>query len=114
MAGAWPPPVDHQPPEVLMRLPGGGPPERGAAQRHLDALLERGPRTLEVDLSEISHLSSTTVTTLLWIQRRCSVRGVRVVICAASNRNFSALRRIGLVAVESTAAGSSPARGPDR
>lgn len=63
----------------------------------LEALLDHGPRELVVDMSEVAHLSSTTIAALLWIRQRCATRGVEIMLCAASRRNLEALRRIGLL-----------------
>jgi anti-anti-sigma regulatory factor len=62
----------------------------------LDSLLAGGPRVLVVDLSGVRRLSSTTIAALLWVRRRCSERGVDVLVCGASRRQVDMLRRIGL------------------
>ena len=65
-------------------------------ERGLDSLLDRGPRTLVVDMSGVARLSSTTIAALLWVRRRCAARGVDVVVREASTRHLAQLRRIGL------------------
>jgi anti-anti-sigma regulatory factor len=61
----------------------------------VEVLLTLGPRAVLVDISEVSDLSSTAVAALLWIRRRCSERGVDVVLRGATGRNRDALKRIG-------------------
>lgn len=65
-------------------------------ERGLDSLLERGPRTMVVDMSGVARLSSTTIAALLWVRRRCAARGVDVIVRGASPRHRALLRRIGL------------------
>jgi anti-anti-sigma factor len=62
----------------------------------LPVLLDSGPRTVVVDLSEMAQLSSATVAVLLWIKRRCRSRGVVVVLRRPSRRSVEVLRRTGL------------------
>lgn len=71
----------------------------------LDVALGEGPRILFLDLSAVVQVSSTTITALLWTRRRCSSRGVEVVLRNPSRRCQDALRRAGLLdalAVEDT------------
>lgn len=65
-------------------------------EQRLEALLESGPRTLVIDMSHVVRLSSTSVAALLWVRRRCSARGVDVVVIAPSRHHMDLLRRIGL------------------
>ncbi len=62
----------------------------------LPLLLNRSPATVIVDLSEMTQLSSATVASLLWIRRRCRMRGVIVVLRKPSRRSVEMLRRTGL------------------
>jgi|GEM_PF-5048400 len=71
----------------------------------LETLLEPGPRELVVDMSDVAHLTSTTIAALLWIRQRCSARGVDVALRAPSRRHLEVLRRIDLL-------GNAPARRP--
>lgn len=66
-------------------------------QERLDALLEQGPGTVVVDMSEVEQMSSVTVAALLWVKRRCSERRVHVVLRQPSQRSVNALLRIGLL-----------------
>jgi anti-anti-sigma regulatory factor len=69
----------------------------GDLRWRLSTLLEEGAATLVVDVSQVARLSSTTIAVLLWVKRRCGVRGVRVVLRGPSRRSVDALRRSGLV-----------------
>ena len=69
----------------------------GDLRRRLTAALERGPSTLVIDVSGVTQLSSTGIALLLWVRRRCTVRGVRVVLREPSRRNIDLLRRTGLL-----------------
>lgn len=71
----------------------------GADSGSFDELLERGPRTVVVDMSEISHVSSATVSALLWTVRRCSGHGIAVVLRDPSRRCLRTFRRAGLLSV---------------
>ena len=66
-------------------------------QQRVDALLERGPGTVVVDMSEVDRVSSTTVAALLLVKRRCSERRVHVVLREPSQRSVNTLWRIGLL-----------------
>ncbi|WP_228521985.1 STAS domain-containing protein [Nocardioides islandensis] len=63
----------------------------------LDAALETGPRVVVVDMSAIGQVSSTTIAALLWVKRRCSARGVEVLLRGSSRRSLDTLRRVGLL-----------------
>jgi len=52
--------------------------------------------TVVVDVSGVRRLSSTTVTALLWAQRRCRARGGAVVLQGLSRQGARSLRRSGL------------------
>jgi len=56
-----------------------------------------GPPTLVVDLSQASHLSSTTVEALLWIERCATARGIDVAIRNASPIALDTMQHTGLV-----------------
>lgn len=84
-------------------------------QGRLDTALETGPRAVVVDISAIGQVSSTTIAALLWIKRRCSARGVQVLLRGPSRRSRDTLQRVGLLApfplesVPSRSGGSSGA-----
>jgi anti-anti-sigma regulatory factor len=83
--------------QAVLRIPNAGMMDvLGDLDRRLESLLESGPRTLVVDLSAVVRLSSTTIAALLWVGRRCSARGVEVVLSDASRRHVAMLQRIGL------------------
>ncbi len=67
----------------------------------LEAIVEAGPRTVVVDMSELSRLSSTTVAALLLIKRRCRLRGTEVFLRSPSSESLAMLQRVGLVTVTS-------------
>ncbi|GLY14857.1 STAS domain-containing protein [Kineosporia rhizophila] len=52
--------------------------------------------TVVVDVSDVRRLSSTTVTALLWAQRRCRARGGAVLLRGLSRQGERSLRRSGL------------------
>lgn len=52
--------------------------------------------TVVVDVSGVRRLSSTTVTALLWAQRRCRARGGAVILQGLSRQGARSLRRSGL------------------
>ena len=54
-------------------------------QTRVDHLLESGPRTLVIDISEVAHLSSA-ISALMWVRRCCSTRGVDLVLSMPSRR----------------------------
>jgi anti-anti-sigma factor len=66
-------------------------------RRRLATVLERGPATVVIDVSGVTQLSSTGIAVLLWVKRRCAVRGVRVVLREPSRRSIDLLRRTGLL-----------------
>ena len=66
-------------------------------EQRLDSMLDSDPHTLIIDMSEVGQLSSTTIAALLWVRRRCSVRGVDVVLHGASRRHVDMLQRIRLL-----------------
>ena len=68
-------------------------------QRRLELVLKEGPRTLVVDMSAVAQVSSTTIAALLWIRRRCSARGIEVLLRRPSRRSLEALERVGLLGV---------------
>ena len=68
------------------------------------ALLRSGASTLVVDVSALDRLSSSTVSALLWAQRRCRTGAGAIVLRGVSRRTARTLRRTGLghvLAVES-------------
>ena len=60
------------------------------------ALLRSSTRTLVVDVSALERLSSSTVSALLWAQRRCRLSGGSIVLRGVSRRTRKTLRRTGL------------------
>lgn len=60
------------------------------------ALMRSGTPVLVVDLSALERLSSSTVSALLWAQRRCRLGGGSIVLRGASRRVLKTLRRTGL------------------
>jgi anti-anti-sigma factor len=60
------------------------------------ALLQAGARTLVVDVSELDRLSSSTVSALLWAQRRCHSSGGSILLRGVNRRTYKTLRRTGL------------------
>lgn len=68
------------------------------------ALLRSGASTLVVDVSALDRLSSSTVSALLWAQRRCRTGGGAILLRGVSRPTARTLRRTGLghvLAVES-------------
>jgi len=60
------------------------------------AVIRGGARALVVDISALERLSSSTVSALLWAQRRCRLGGGSIVLRGASRRILRTLRRTGL------------------
>ena len=59
-------------------------------------VVRSGVPVLLVDLQRVGRLSSTTVSALLWAQRRCRSQGGCVVLRGVDRRNARLLRRSGL------------------
>ncbi|GAB2681439.1 STAS domain-containing protein [Thalassiella azotivora] len=76
---------EGSPVEALNRL-------RTAVSAHL---LDGG-RTVVVDVSRLSRLSSGTVAALLWAKRHCRARGGTVVVRGATSDSLTTLTRSGL------------------
>lgn len=76
-------------------------PRAGTAEfaRCLDAALATRPRVLVLDMTEVRHVSSTTVAMLLWTRRLCAAHGVGVILGEPSRRCREALHRTGLLEV---------------
>jgi anti-sigma B factor antagonist len=70
----------------------------------------RGACQVVVDASRVDCLSSTTITALLWAQRRCRARGGGVVLRNPSARSMDLIIRTGLWDVVEVEAGA-PRRG---
>lgn len=84
-------------PEVVVELADTRRPDALRELRsRLTLVLDRGPGTVIVDLSEMTQLSSATVAALLWIRRRCRSRNVIVVLRKPSRGSIQVLRRTGL------------------
>jgi anti-anti-sigma factor len=83
--------------QVTVRLDDGVLAEGLADVRWLlhDALLS-GARQLVVDLSDVQHLSSPVVASVLSAHRTCRARGGRVVLRGADRRTLDLLHRTGL------------------
>lgn len=62
----------------------------------LDEVLERGIRSLVIDMAGVDRVSSATVATLLRAHRRCAVRGVDIVLRRTSRQCREVLGRAGL------------------
>lgn len=69
---------------------------RDDVTKQVEMLLETGPRSLAVDLSGVD-VTSTTVTALLWVKRRCAARGVEVALLGPARRSVHTLKGIGFV-----------------
>jgi anti-anti-sigma factor len=63
------------------------------------AAVRSGARTLVIDVSRVDQLSSSTVTALLWAQRRCRSQGGDVILRGVSRRQARTLQRAGLTHV---------------
>lgn len=84
--------------EVVLELPCSGQADRiDEVQHRVEVLLEDGPRTLVVDMSDGVSLSSSTIAALMWVRRRASARGVEVVLGDADRRVVETLLRSGLI-----------------
>lgn len=70
----------------------------------LGQLVPGSAHTLHLDLSELDHLSSACIATLLWVRRVCTARHVDVVLVGAGGRSRDQLRRTGLGLVLQVAA----------
>ena len=70
----------------------------------------RGACQVVVDASRVDCLTSTTITALLWAQRRCRARGGSVVLRNPSARSMDLIIRTGLWDVVDVEAGA-PRRG---
>ncbi|MDF1605796.1 STAS domain-containing protein [Nocardioides sp. YIM 152315] len=95
------PPVDEVMKEVVVvRLTNAGLVDvLDDLDRRLDVALSSGPRSLVLDMSVIGQVSSTTIAALLWARRRCSSRGVELLLQHPSRRCRAALERIGLLGI---------------
>lgn len=101
--------------QVVLELQCSGQVDRlDEVQRRVDALLEHGPRTLVVDLSEGVLPSSSTISALMWVRRRASARGVEMVLGDADRRVVETLLRSGVIGALALKppAGSSAPSGP--
>jgi anti-anti-sigma factor len=88
---------------VVVHLDGARP-EPGLTELRaaLVQVLRSGVPVLLVDLNRAGRLSSTTVTALLWAQRRCRSVGGAVVLRGADRRSARLLERSGLSRVFET------------
>lgn len=77
-----------------------GDPSPGADLRRVREGVAQGVasgRGLELDLSRVGVLSSPTVATILWAQRRCLARNLPFAVTAAQGRTRRILTTCGLV-----------------
>ncbi|MGG5261094.1 hypothetical protein [Phycicoccus avicenniae] len=84
-------------PAVSVRL---GDPSPGADHRHVLAGVSRGVATgrgVDLDLSAVTVLSSPTVATVLWAQRRCVAHNLPFSVTCGHGRTRRLLARSGLV-----------------
>jgi anti-anti-sigma regulatory factor len=88
--------------QAVLEMPGPGIHCLEDVQRQVDALLERGPSILVVDLSQATHTSSSAIAALMCVRRRASARGVEVALRAADPRLVDTLQRSGLLDDSST------------
>ncbi len=65
----------------------------------MDELMGPGNRSVVVDITGLSHLSSRSLAALLWAARRCRSRGGQVQLRGANRRCRDLLARTGLTAV---------------
>lgn len=88
---------------VVVHLDGARP-EPGLTELRaaLVQVLRSGVPVLLVDLHRAGRLSSTTISALLWAQRRCRSQGGAVVLRGAGRRNARLLERSGLTRVFET------------
>ena len=66
------------------------------------AVIRSGTPVLLVDLRRVGRLSSTTVSALLWAQRRCRSQGGSVVLRGVDRRTARLLQRSGMTGVFDT------------
>jgi len=71
----------------------------------------RGACRVVVDVSQVDCLSSSTITAVLWAQRRCRSRGGAVVLRNPSARTMDLIIRTGLWDVLEVEAGAPAAAG---
>jgi anti-anti-sigma factor len=80
----------------------------------LDAAMVQAPRVLVLDMSAVDRISSTTIAALLWTRRRCSARGIQMLLRSPSRRCIEDLERVGLLGVLAVerGAGAGGSAGP--
>ena len=81
----------------------------GSLAARLRALLDDGHRTVVVDLSRLSSLSSDVVAALLSTRREAGGRGSHIVLRAASAHSMGLLRRSRLAALFDITTSDGPA-----
>lgn len=62
-------------------------------------VLRTRPRTVLVDVSDLTRPSSSVVAALLWAKRSCARGGVAFAVSGVGSRNRDVLRRCGLLTV---------------
>lgn len=83
--------------EVVVHLDGARPATGVAELRSaVVQVLRSGVPVLLVDLRRVGRMSSTTISALLWAQRRCRSQGGAVILRGADRRNARLLQRSGL------------------
>jgi anti-anti-sigma factor len=68
----------------------------------LSVILEPGPSTLVLDLSQVRELSSAAIAVLLWVKKRCRARSVHLVVRGPAGGGSEVLRRTGLATRRAT------------
>lgn len=76
----------------------------------LEEILAGGPAAVVVEVAGLTRLSSVTVAALLWANRRCVTRGVRLYLSDPGGRLASQLRCAGLDTIWEIRTRSTPTR----
>lgn len=76
----------------------------------LEEILAGGPAAVIVDVAGLTRLSSVTVAALLWANRRCVTRGVRLDLSDPGGRLANQLRAAGLDTIWEIRTGPTPTR----
>ncbi|WP_141781205.1 STAS domain-containing protein [Nocardioides albertanoniae] len=74
----------------------------------IDEMLADSPRAVVVEVSGLTRLSSATIAALLWAKRRCTTRGVGLLLTDPDNALAGQLHRAGLHTVWDIQAGATP------
>ncbi len=73
-----------------------------------EEMLADGPEAVVVEVSGLTRLSSATVAALLWAKRRCTSRGVRLLLTDPDDALAGQLHRAGLDTVWDIQTGATP------